>query len=91
MLYSQRSDISKAETKLSKALSAQRNLAIEAKENKRKESKLSEKITKSSAKAKELGQHKQDLAAQNQFLKNFLTLVSGLCLKTEVTLLLLNY
>ena len=47
-------------------------------------------MTKKIDKAKELGQHRQDLAAENKFLKKFLALFSRLCLKTEVTLLLVN-
>ena len=88
MLLSQRSDTSNLESKLSEAQSTQKTLAAETEKNKRKEGELREKVTKESAKAKELEQHKQDLAAQNEFLKNFLTMLSRLCLKTEVAFLL---
>ena len=88
ILYYQRSDTSSLKSKLREAQSTQKILAAEAEENKRKESELSKKMIKESTKAKELEQHKQDLAAQNEFLKKFLTLVSRLCLKTEVTFLL---
>ena len=88
ILCYQRSDTSSLKSKLREAQSTQKILAAEAEENKRKESELSKKMIKESTKAKELEQHKQDLAAQNEFLKKFLTLVSRLCLKTEVTFLL---
>ena len=86
MLYSQRSDTSNVESKLREAQNAEKILEAEAKENKRKEVELSEKMSKETAKAENLKQHKRNLAAQNEFLKKFLTLVTKLCVKTEVTL-----
>ena len=86
-----RSDTSNAKSKLRDARSVRKRLEAEAKENKRKENTLREKITNTKTKANDLERHKQDLAAQNKFLKNFLTLVSRLCSKTEVIFLFLLF
>ena len=65
---------------------SQENLTAEAERNKTKQDELCKKIKTDDAEAKDLEQHKKDLAAQNGFLKDFHTLVSRLCGKTEVEL-----
>ena len=79
-----RSEASNYETKLKEAEDAEKSLTRKANENEKRKAWLSEKISTESAKAEDLEQHKRDLADQNEFLKNFLWLVTRLCLKTEV-------
>ena len=57
-----------------------------AKRNKTKQDELCKKMETDNAKAEDLEQRKKSLAAQNEFLKNFHTLVSRMCMKTEVEL-----
>ena len=81
-----RSDTSIAESKLKEAQISQDNLTAEAKRNETKQDELCEKMKTHDAEVNDLEQRKKDLAAQNGFLKDFHTLVSRLCGKTEVEL-----